>query len=201
MVQQASDESSSEFSGRKADFDAHEKDEPAYPVPRELTSLFYPPWALENTLEAEVFRALFTAVELEVQPQDLFDLMVVAEIAHCFWQQQQVQRSFRDIVRSAKSGALVTILAELVGHDYVQAGELAAQFFSGDVEKRENVVRLLRSNGLDVSSIDAMAMGQRALLLPPLNRMAAALGIRKDQLVEAALERKKKRRAHRATSH
>src|SRR5688572_6785984 len=96
-----------------------------YKVPSDLTSLFFPDWALKQTLEAQLFRALFTEIELELQPQNVFEMMEAAEITHCFFQQQQVQRSFRDIVRSARCTALVTITAPLLGHDFDAAGDLA----------------------------------------------------------------------------
>src|SRR5215208_8036550 len=118
-------------------YDAEERNGTDYKVPSDLTSLFFPDWALKQTLEAQLFRALFTEIELEVQPQNVFDVMEVAEIAHCFFQQQQVQRSFRDVVRSARSAALVTIIAPFVGHDFDRAGDLASQYFSGDAEKRQ----------------------------------------------------------------
>lgn len=162
-----------------------------YPLPDKLLPVFYPEWALQDTPEAKLFQALYFEVEYDYQPQTIFESMDVVEITHVFWQQQDVQKNVRNIVRSARGAGLFSLLTSVLG-DVERAQELVKDYYANP-EKRKTVMSVLAAHGFDAASIDAVAMAHRALILPPLTRMSAALGVRRDKLVDKMLKRKAER--------
>jgi hypothetical protein len=166
-----------------------EHDTELFEIPEDLYPLFFPRWALMDTREAKLYRALYAEIEMVVKPQNIVDEMDVVEITDGFWQSQRIRNSIKDIIKAAQPDALAAILAPMVAHHFDVACEWSRDYYS-DADKRESVRGLLRAHGMGPEAITAQAIAQRSPILQILNRTLASLGIRREDIMVAVAQRR-----------
>jgi hypothetical protein len=130
----------------------------AYDLPDFLHELFCGPSPMHGE-DAEVYAVLRAQVADVVQPKDVFDQMMVADVTNHFWEQQRIRRCTGTVIDTARLQALQEILTPMLGYRH-DAQRLAALYFGAGEDAlrgREQVVQLLRRHGLDETAIDTQA--------------------------------------------
>ncbi len=79
--------------------------------------------------DPDVYDELYEQVEEVLKPQDVWDQMMVADIANHFWEQQRIRRCTGGVVNGKRREALTLILRSVVGHARVDAEWLADIYF------------------------------------------------------------------------
>ena len=93
--------------------------------------------------DPDIYAELYARVEEVVQPNDVWDQMMVADIANHFWEQQRYRRCTGTIINSKRRAALETILRKEIGLNSGDAQSVAQARPSGafEVEKELQIFR------------------------------------------------------------
>jgi hypothetical protein len=164
-----------------------------FKLSEDLYPLFFPRWARADTAEAKLYRGLHAEIEAVVQPEDILDAMDVIDVTNAFWESQRIRNCLNDVIKAARVDALAIVLSPMCAHHYDRAVELSGDYFSDDVGKRRAVISLLCAHGLGPDVINAQAVAQRAPVLDLLNRTASKLGIHREAILTAVMERREMR--------
>ena len=85
-----------------------------------------------------LYGELYRRVEEVVRPKDVFDQMMVADIANHFWEQQRYRRCTGTVINSKRRAALVRMLHGAIGLNEVDAETVADTYFGvARLEERE----------------------------------------------------------------
>ena len=164
----------------------------SYQPNEDLQEFFQTP-ALVLGEDREVFDLLHDEVLRTMQPQDVFEDMLVSDLVTAFWEQRRIQDCAAEIINAAKREALVLVLCPLLFGDLTAAVDMAADFYSGDQDKRQKVVALLKRHGLTQKTVTARAALQMAQVLARFDAMIA-LRQKLRETIQDNLERSRKRR-------
>jgi hypothetical protein len=175
-----------------------------------LQRLFTTPSLMKGE-DPDVYAQLCARVEEVVQPEDVWDQMLVTDITSHFWEQQRYRRCTGTIINSKRRAALETILCEAIGLNSGDAQTVADIYFglrrlevdSPDCypipDTPAGVIALLKKHGLGESDIDRVAMEESAEALTALDNLALRHEVRREAIFRE-LERRRDRRSaqHRA---
>jgi hypothetical protein len=174
----------------------------------DLRRLFSSP-SLVKGEDPNVYAELFCLVEEVVQPRDVWDQMMVADITNHFWEQQRCRHCTGTVINSRRRAALERILHGGIGLNDVDTKNASDIYFEvARLEEREvadystqvevpktraGVVALLEKHGFVESDIDRVAMETSVDTLADLEKLALKHEIRR-QAIFRKLERRRKRR-------
>lgn len=173
-----------------------------YQPDEELQSFFQRP-SLVLGEDSEVFDLLYNQVLCEVQPQTIFEEMLVHDLVLSFWEQRQIRDASAEIITAARREAMALVLYPLLFGDLTAAVNMAGDFYSGDKEKRDTVSALMKRHGFTQATVTARATLQMAQVL---SRFDAMIALRQDlrEKIQENLDRSRKRQRkanrHRATA-
>src|SRR5215471_11753322 len=85
-----------------------------------LRRLFSTPSLMKGE-DSNVYAELYAQVEEAVQPQDVFDQMMLTDVTNHFWEQQRYRRCTGTVINSKRRAALEKILHEAIGLNDVDA--------------------------------------------------------------------------------
>jgi hypothetical protein len=94
----------------------------------DLERLFSTP-SLMRGEDPKVYAELYARVDEVVEPKDIWDQMMVADITNHFWEQQRYRRCTGTIINSKRRQALEDILRHLLGLGRVDAEDAADVYF------------------------------------------------------------------------
>jgi len=173
-----------------------------------LRGLFTTPSLMKGE-DADVYAELYARVEEVVQPQDVWDQMMVADITNHFWEQQRYRRCTGTVINSKRRAALKKILHGAIGLNDVDTETAADTYFEvARLEEREvtdystqirlpktraGVVDLMERHGFVESDIDRVAMETSANTLAGLESLAFRHEIRREAIIRELERRRKKR--------
>ena len=131
-----------------------------------------------------LYGELYRRVEEVVRPKDVFDQMMVADIANHFWEQQRYRRCTGTVINSKRRATLVRMLHGAIGLNEVDAETATDTYFGvARLEEREvtdystqvripktraGVVDLMEKNGFVETDIDGSLWRRRSILSPTL---------------------------------
>jgi hypothetical protein len=167
--------------------------------------------SLMNGEDHHLYGELYRRVEEVVRPKDVFDQMMVADIANHFWEQQRHRRCTGTVINSKRRATLVRMLHGAIGLNEVDAETATDTYFGvARLEEREvadyftqvripktraGVVDLMEKHGFVETDIDRLAIETSVNALADLNNLALKHEIqRKVILRELERRRKKKQR-------
>jgi hypothetical protein len=161
--------------------------------------------------DPDIYAELYARVEEVVQPNDVWDQMMVADIANHFWEQQRYRRCTGTIINSKRRAALETILRKEIGLNSGDAQSVADIYFgltrfeadsfiryvdpAQIPQTRAGVIALLKKHGLLESDIDRVAMEASAEALTALENLAFRHEIRREAIFRELERRREKRSA------
>jgi hypothetical protein len=159
--------------------------------------------------DPDVYAELYARVEEVVQPQDVWDQMMVADVTNHFWEQQRYRQCTGTVINSKRRAALERILHAAIGLNDVDAETVADTYFEvARLEEREiadystqvrvpktraGVVDLMEQRGFVESDIDRVAMETSADTLADIENLALKHEIRREAIVRELERRRKKR--------
>jgi hypothetical protein len=179
------------------------------PLVNSLDKLFTTPSLMKGE-DPRVYAELHALVEEVAHPKDVWDQMMVCDIANHFWEQQRGRRCTGAVVNSKRRAALLTILHEGIGLNPHDAGEVAdiyfnvtrsdefdfADWYAGAAQipqTRPAVLAFLEEHGFDETEIDRLAMEASVDALARLESLALKHEIRREEIFRE-LERRRSRR-------
>jgi len=151
-----------------------------------------------------------------VQPKDVRDQMLVADITNHFWEQQRYRRCTGTIINSRRRAALKRILQGAIGLNDVDTETVADIYFGVErLEEREvtdystqaripktraDVVAFMGKHGFFESDIERVAMEASVDTLADIESLAFKHEIRREAIFRKLERRRKKKSAtrHRA---
>jgi hypothetical protein len=155
-----------------------------------------------------LYGELYRRVEGVVRPKDVFDQMMVADIANHFWEQQRYRRCTGTVINSKRRATLVRMLHGAIGLNEVDAENVADTYFGvARLEEREvtdystqvripktraGVVDLMEKNGFVETDIDRLAMETSVDTLADLENLALKHEIQR-RATFRELERRRKK--------
>jgi hypothetical protein len=173
-----------------------------------LRGLFSTP-SLMNGEDPHVYAELYRRVEEVVQPQDVWDQMMVCDITNHFWEQQRYRRCTGTVINCKRRAALEKILREAIRLNDVDTETAADTYFEvARLEEREvidyatqvripktraGVVDLMEKHGFVETDIDRVAMETSVDTLADLENLAFKHEIRREAIVRELERRRKKR--------
>jgi hypothetical protein len=173
-----------------------------------LRGLFSTPSLMKGE-DPNVYMELYARVEEVVQPQDVWDMMMVADITNHFWEQQRYRRCTGTVINSNRRAALKKILHRAIGlNDVDTETALDAYFEVARLEQREitdystqvrvpntraGVVSLMEEHRFVEADIDRVAMETSVDTLADLENLAFRHEIRREAIVRELERRRKKR--------
>ena len=173
-----------------------------------LRRLFSTP-SLMRGENPDVYAELYARVEEVVQPQDVWDQMMITDITNHFWEQQRYRRCTGTVINSKRRAALKKILHGAIGLNDVDTETAADTYFEvARLEEREvtdystqvripktraGVVELMEQHGFVESDIDRVAMETSANTLADLESLAFRHEIRREAIIRELERRRKKR--------
>jgi hypothetical protein len=173
-----------------------------------LRGLFSTPSLMKGE-DPNVYMELYARVEEVVQPQDVWDVMMVADITNHFWEQQRYRRCTGTVINSNRRAALKKILHGAIGLNDVDTETALDTYFEvARLEEREitdystqvrvpntraGVVDLMEEHGFVETDIDRVAMETSADTLADLEKLALSHEIRRGAIVREVERRRKKR--------
>jgi len=102
-----------------------------------LRRLFSTPSLMKGE-QSHVYDELYTQVEEVVQPQDVFDQMMLTDVTNHFWEQQRYRRCTGTVINSKRRAALEKIFHEGIGLNDADAKTAADIYFGvARLEERE----------------------------------------------------------------
>lgn len=174
----------------------------------DLERLFFTP-SLMRGEDPKVYAELYARVDEVVEPNDVWDQMMVADITNHFWEQQRYRRCTGTIINSKRRQALIDILQHLIGFKRGDAEEAADVYFGLRGVTRSNfgselemgqgpdtrvaVLDLLKKYGLSESDIDRVAMEKSVGALADLENLAFRHEVRREAIFKE-VERRRDRR-------
>ena len=173
-----------------------------------LRRLFSTPSLMKGE-QSHVYDELYTQVEEVVQPQDVWDQMMVYDITNHFWEQHRYRRCTGSVINCKRRAALEKILREGIGLNDVDTETAADTYFEvARLEEREvidyatqvqipktraGVVDLMEKHGFVETDIDRVAMEMSVDTLADLEILALKHEIRREAIVRELERRCKKR--------
>jgi hypothetical protein len=181
-----------------------------------LWGLFSTP-SLVKGEDPNVYAELHALVVEVVQPKDVWDQMMVADITNHFWEQQRYRRCTGTIINSKRRAALETILHGAIGLNDVDTKTVADIYFGvARLEEREvtdystqvripktraDVVALLEKHDIAEADIERVAMETSVVTLADIESLAFKHEILRQASFRVLERRRKKNRyeeSHRA---
>jgi hypothetical protein len=173
----------------------------------DLGRLFSTPSLMKGENQ-HLYGALYRRVEEVVRPKDVFDQMMVADIANHFWEQQRYRRCTGTVINSKRRAALVRMLHGAIGLNEVDA-ETAADTYFGVArleetevtdyttqvripKTRAGIVELMEKNGFVETDIDRLAMETSVDALADLEDLALKHEIQRRATLRELERRRKK---------
>jgi hypothetical protein len=160
-----------------------------------LRRLFSTPSLMKGE-DPDVYAELYAQVEGVVQPQDVWDQLMVTDITNHFWEQQRYRRCTGAVINTKRRSALERILHVAIGLNDVDTETVADTYFEvARLEEREvtdystqvrvpktraGVVALMEEHGFVESDIDRVAMETSADTLAHLETLALKHEIRRE---------------------
>ena len=173
-----------------------------------LRGLFSTPSLMKGE-DPNVYMELYARVEEVVQPQDVWDVMMVADITNHFWEQQRYRRCTGTVINSNRRAALKKILHRAIGLNDVDTETALDTYFEvARLEEREitdystqvrvpntraGVVSLMEEHRFVEADIDRVAMETSVDTLADLENLAFRHEIRREAIVRELERRRKKR--------
>ena len=173
-----------------------------------LRGLFSTPSLMKGE-DPHVYAELYRRVEEVVQPQDVWDQMMVYDITNHFWEQHRYRRCTGSVINCKRRAALEKILREGNGLNDVDTETVADIYFEvARLEEREvteystqvripktraGVVDLMEKHGFVETDIDRVAMEMSVDTLADLEILALKHEIRREAIVRELERRCKKR--------
>ena len=173
-----------------------------------LRRLFSTPSLMKGE-DPHVYAELYRWVEEVVQPQDVWDQMMVYDITSHFWEQLRYRRCTGTVINCKRRAALKIILREAIGVNDVDTETAADAYFEvARLEEREvidyatqvpipktraGVVDLLEQHGFVETDIDRLAMETSVDILAGLENLGFKHEIRREAIVRELERRRKKR--------
>jgi hypothetical protein len=159
--------------------------------------------------DPDTYAELYARVEQIAQPQDVWDQMIVTDVANHFWEQQRYRRCTGTVINSKRRAALKKLLHEAIGLNDVDTETAADAYFEvARLEEREvtdystqvrlpktraGVVELMEQHGFVEADIDRLAMEASADTLADLENLALKHEIRREAIFRQLERRRKKR--------
>jgi hypothetical protein len=159
--------------------------------------------------DPNVYAELYSRVEEVVQPKDILDQMMVADITNHFWEQQRYRRCTGAVINAKRRAALQRILHGAIGLNYVDTETVLDIYFElARLEEREvtdyatqvripktraGVIDLMEKHGFVERDIDRLAMETSADFLADLENLALKHEIRREAIFRQLERRCKKR--------
>ena len=173
----------------------------------DLGRLFSTPSLMKGENQ-HLYDELYRRVEEVVRPKDVFDQMMVADIANHSWEQQRYRRCTGTVINSKRRATLVRMLHGAIGLNEVDAETAADNYFEvARLEEREvtdystqvripktraGVVDLMEKNGFVETDIDRLAMETSVDALADLENLALKHEIQR-RATFRELERRRKK--------
>jgi hypothetical protein len=164
--------------------------------------------SLINGEDPHVFAELYRLVQEVVPPKDIWDQMMVADIACHFWEQQRYRRCAGTIINCKRRAALKMILCGAIGLNDVDAETVLDTYFGVErLEEREptdystqaripktraDVVAFLGKHGFVEADIERAAMEKSIDILTDLESLAFKHEIRREAMFRKLERRRKK---------
>jgi hypothetical protein len=152
------------------------------------------------------FRQIRAQVEKEVKPINVFDQMLVDDIAYHFCQQQKLRTCADNLPIVARRKALEHILQSIISDNHKLVETYVDVYFGNEVEPDEDgpftkadVVELLRQYRLDESAIDTVAVELSLGTLTLLEDLSLRHEIRRGDIIRE-VERRRAQRPERDNS-
>lgn len=143
------------------------------------------------------FRQIRAKVEKEVKPKNVFDQMLVDDIAYHFYQQLKLRACADALPVIARRTALSNILNSIISNDCKLAEAYVDAYFGYEVEPDENgpitkadVLAMLRQHDLDKDAIDAAAIELSLETLGRVEDLSLRHEIRRDDIIREVERRK-----------
>ena len=173
-----------------------------------LRRLFSTPSLMKGE-DPEVYAELYGRVEEVVQPFDVSDQMMVADVTNHFWEQQRYRRCTGTVINSERRAALQRILHESIGLNEVDTQAATDAYFGvARLEEREvtdystqvqipktrtGVVDLMEKHGFAETDIDRLALERSVDTLADLENLALKHEIRREDILRELERRREKR--------
>jgi hypothetical protein len=174
----------------------------------DLRRLFSTPSLMKGE-DPNVYAELYSWVQEIVQPKDVSDQMMVADITTHFWEQQRYRRSTGTVINSKRRAALQSILHGAIGLNDVDSETVLDVYFElARLEEREvtdyptqvripktrtGVIDLMEKHGFVETDIDRLAMETSADSLADLENLALKHEIQREAIFRNLERRRKKR--------
>jgi hypothetical protein len=174
-----------------------------------LLRLFCTPSLMKGE-DPDVYAELYGWVEEVVQPKDVSDQMIVADITNHFWEQQRYRRCTGAVINAKRRSALQRILHGAIGLNDVDTETVADVYFGvARLEEREitdystqaqipktraGVIDFMEQHGFVETDIDRLAMEASVDTLADLENLALKHESRREAILRE-LERRRKNRA------
>src|ERR1700734_702116 len=150
---------------------------------------------LLNTESAEDFETLRNELRMEIKPKGLVEQIYVDEFASLLWEILRYRRYKVVMINDARLAALLAILWQLLSDDDYEfphpketdVEDLARSWFY-DKKAQTKVAELLRKFQMDETAIEVEAFRLCAGDLDRLERILAALEIRRDRALRSVAE-------------
>jgi hypothetical protein len=138
----------------------------------------------------ERFRALVEEVSAAVQPNTLFDRLVVSDLCHALWEEQRFRHQQAALPAATGLKALQCLLAS-IGFEQ-NALTIATDYFGEDDEERTKATALVRRLNITDDAITAQASQHNLPILSVLERLMANRQSRRDVILSEYHRRKRK---------
>jgi len=174
----------------------------------DLRRLFSTPSLMKGE-DPDVYAELYGRVQEVVQPKDVSDQMMVADICNHFWEQQRYRRCTGTVINSKRRAALQRILHGAIGLNDVDTETVLDIYFElARLEEREvtdyatqvripktraGVIDLMEKHGFVETDIDRLAMETSADTLADIENLAFKHEIRREAIFRELERRRKKR--------
>jgi hypothetical protein len=129
-------------------------------------------------------------VSAAVQPNTLFDRLVVSDLCHALWEEQRFRRQQAALPAATGLKALQCLLAS-IGFEQ-DALTIATCYFGGDGEERTKATALLRRFGITDDAIAAQASQHNLPTISALERLLGHRQSRRDMILREYQRRKRK---------
>jgi hypothetical protein len=146
--------------------------------------------ALAAGEKLENYRALVAEVSAAVQPNTLFDRLVVSDLCHALWEEQRFRRQQAALPGATGLKALQCLLAS-IGFE-PDALTIATDYFGNDGEERTKATALLRRFGITDDAIAAQASQHNLATIAALERLLGNRQSRRDMILREYQRRKRK---------
>jgi hypothetical protein len=167
--------------------------------------------------DATVYAELYALIEDLAQPMDVWEQMMVSDVANHFWEQQRYRRCTGTIINSKRRDALKSILQHGIGlnqcdtstlldiyFDVTRCGQAGPSVIYPDPaqipDTRSGLMSFLKSHGYDETDIERLAMERSIDTLVELENLALKHEIRREAILrELELRRERRRRQQPST--